>query len=42
MAVLRSVVVKIGADISELQKSLDEASKSLNKAGKTLSSVAAP
>jgi TP901 family phage tail tape measure protein len=39
MAVLRNVVVKIGADISELQKSLNEASKSLDKAGKTLTSV---
>lgn len=39
MAVLRNVVVKIGADISELQKSLNEASKSLDKAGKTLTSI---
>lgn len=39
MAVLRNVVVKIGADISELQKSLNEAAKSLEKSGKTLSSI---
>lgn len=39
MAVLRNVVVKIGADISELQKSLNEASKTLDKAGKTLTSI---
>jgi phage-related minor tail protein len=39
MAVLRNVVVKIGADISELQKSLNDASKSLNKAGKSLTSI---
>jgi len=39
MAVLRNVVVKIGADISELQKSLNEASKTLDKAGETLTSI---
>jgi TP901 family phage tail tape measure protein len=39
VAVLRNVVVKIGADISELQKSLNEASKSLNKAGESLTNV---
>jgi phage-related minor tail protein len=39
VAVLRNVVVKIGADISELQKGLDDASKSLNKAGKSLTSI---
>lgn len=39
MAVLRNVVVKIGADISELQKSLNEAAKSLEKSGETLSSI---
>lgn len=39
MAVLRNVVVKIGADISALQKGLDDASKSLSKAGKSFASV---
>jgi phage-related minor tail protein len=39
LAVLRNVVVKIGADISELQKSLNEAAKTLEKSGKTLSSL---
>ncbi|MCL5981983.1 MAG: hypothetical protein M1571_05635 [Firmicutes bacterium] len=39
VAVLRNVVVKIGVDISELQKSLNEASKSLNKAGESLTNV---
>lgn len=39
MAVLRNVVVKIGADISELQKGLQEASKQLEKTSKTLDSV---
>jgi TP901 family phage tail tape measure protein len=39
VAVLRNVVVKIGADISELQKGLDDASKSLSKAGKSLTSI---
>ena len=39
MAVLRNVVVKIGADISELQKGLNDAAKSLDKAGKSLTSI---
>ncbi|WP_366923879.1 phage tail tape measure protein [Metallumcola ferriviriculae] len=39
MAVIRSVVVKIGADISELQKSLNSAAKKLDKAGKSLASI---
>jgi len=39
MAVLRSLVVKIGADISALQKGLEDASKALNKAGKSLTSL---
>jgi len=39
VAVLRSVVVKIGADISELQRGLGDASKALDKAGKSLSSI---
>ncbi|NTW70682.1 MAG: phage tail tape measure protein [Eubacteriaceae bacterium] len=39
MAILRNIVVKIGADISGLQKSLTDASKSLDKAGKSISSI---
>lgn len=39
MAVLRSLVVKIGADISALQKGLEDASKALNKAGNSLTSA---
>ena len=36
MAVIRNIVVKIGADISSLQKGLQDASKSLEKTGKSL------
>ena len=39
MAVLRSVVVRIGADISELQRGLSDASKALDKAGKSMQSI---
>lgn len=39
MAVIRSVVVKIGADVSALQKSLGDASKSLQKAGQKMANV---
>jgi phage-related minor tail protein len=39
VAVLRSVVVRIGADISELQRGLSDASKALDKAGKSMQSI---
>ncbi|MDW7651319.1 MAG: phage tail tape measure protein [Bacillota bacterium] len=39
MAVIRNIVVKIGADISSLQKGLQDASKSLEKTGKKLSNL---
>lgn len=39
MAVIRNIVVKIGADISSLQKGLQDASKTLEKTGKNLTDI---
>lgn len=39
MAVIRNIVVKIGADISELQKGLQNTQKSLNKTSKKLTGL---
>lgn len=38
-SVIRSLVVKVGADLTDMQKGLTQASKNLKKAGKEISSV---
>jgi phage-related minor tail protein len=39
LALIRNLVVKIGADISSLKKGLEDASKTLQKTGKNLTSI---
>jgi len=39
MAVVRNIVVRVGADISDLQKGLSAAQRSMSSVGKTLSAA---
>lgn len=39
MAIVRNILVRVGADISALQKNLQDASKYMNKAGRQLTSI---